>query len=170
MAETTDPTPLQAHPVPGKGVLGRSRTDTEGRGSSPGRPDTVAWRHQMRRLEQVHEAEMRIPDEVALHAAQELSVTVRSVRGRFGEHARAVAQAWTGSVDPALLSEAIARPDFLAVTRCLREHGVTAPSVVLERLLRAAPGPAAGRLRVREAVRRARPAAGGHAPSLAVAA
>jgi hypothetical protein len=105
-------------------------------------------------LEQVHEAEMSIPTDAARDVATRLGVTVESVLGRFGEHARTIVRGWNGEVEPDVLAAAVTARDFRAAAAILRDSGVDAPSLAIERLLRAAPGPAAARLRVRESARR----------------
>ncbi len=108
----------------------------------------------MHRLEQIHEMELRLPPEAIEEAARRLGVTQRSVSGRFGEHARRVERTWDGVINPALLPAATTMPDFKGAAESLRTAGFDGPSIVIERLLLAAPGPAARTLRAREAVRR----------------
>lgn len=132
-------------------IVADSATD---QGDRRVRPGLAAWGRHLRLLERVHEIEMRIPEEAALKVARELGVTVRSVLGRFGEHCRTIVRAWDGEVEPTILAEALDTSDFQAAAGLLRTRGVVAPSVVIERLLRAAPGPAASRIRAREAARR----------------
>ena len=121
----------------------------------PVRPGNRRWNRHVGRLERVHEAELRIPWEVARDASHELHVTVDAVLQRFREHARTVARSWPGQIDPAVVVQAVTAADFQSAAQLMRERGVVAPSVVIERILLAAPGPAASGLRSRETVRRA---------------
>ena len=118
------------------------------------RPGALSWECEMHRLESIHELELRLPPDAVDAAASRLGVTARSVRGRFGEHARRVARAWDGGFRSAAVASAASSPDFLAASAVLRAHGFDGPSVVIERLLLDAPGPAARALRAREAARR----------------
>jgi len=108
----------------------------------------------MRILERVHEVELMVPDELAGAVASRLGVTIGAVVGRFHEHRRSIARGWEGEIGGAALDEALRAPDFRAAAAVLRGIGLDAPSAVIERVLLAAPGPAAARLRVRETARR----------------
>lgn len=131
------------------------------------RPGALSWELEMHRLERIHDRELRLPPDAVDGAASRLGVTARSVSGRFGEHARRVERAWGGAVDAAAIAEAATMPDFRQAAGSLRAAGFDGPSIVIERLLMAAPGPAARALRAREANRRLAPSS---TPALAVAA
>lgn len=118
------------------------------------RPGALSWEREMHHLEWIHERELRLPSEAVEAAASRLGVTARSVSGRFGEHARHVGRAWDGALDAAAVTATATMPGFREAAESLRATGFDGPSIVIERLLMAAPGPAARALRAREANRR----------------
>lgn len=118
------------------------------------RVSTLRWTLHLNRLERAHEAELLLPPRLVDDSARTLGVTVATVLGRHAEHGRRVARRWVGEISPADLDSVLDAADFLEAATILRTRGVVAPSAVIERALKAAPGPKAAALRRREAGRR----------------